>query len=383
MPERTRVLIFIDWYLPGYKAGGPIRSVASIVHELKNEIDFSIITGDRDLGDDVSYPAIQKEKWTTAPDGTRVFYASPQMGNETLNKIISEEQFSIVYFNSIFSKPFTLTPLKLIRKSGKKCKIIVAPRGMLGAGALRIKATKKKLFFLYAKMIGLFKDVTWHASSEQEAVEIRTVFGNNSKILVAMNLSSREENGWQQKTKNRGEANFVFLSRISKKKNLLFALQLLREIPADKKVRFDIIGPKEDELYWKECQAAIDALPKHVQVNVLGALPPGEISKKLKEYHFLLLPTEHENFGHVISEALYQSCPVLISDQTPWRNLEMKKCGWDILLHDKQKWLEKLNEAIEMDQPTFLQWSENAFQLSASMAKDAVMIEAVRKLFVE
>ena len=51
MPNKIRILIFIDWFLPAYKAGGPIRSIANLVDHLNGDFDFYIITGDRDLGD--------------------------------------------------------------------------------------------------------------------------------------------------------------------------------------------------------------------------------------------------------------------------------------------------------------------------------------------
>ena len=34
---------------------------------------------------------------------------------------------------------------------------------------------------------------------------------------------------------------------------------------------------------------------------------------------------QHENFGHVIVESWQNGCPVLISENTPWKNLESQK----------------------------------------------------------
>ena len=30
------ILIFVDWFEPGYKGGGPIRSIAGFIHNLNN-----------------------------------------------------------------------------------------------------------------------------------------------------------------------------------------------------------------------------------------------------------------------------------------------------------------------------------------------------------
>ena len=43
MSSRKKILVAIDWYLPGYKAGGPIRSCASIINCLKDDFDFAVL----------------------------------------------------------------------------------------------------------------------------------------------------------------------------------------------------------------------------------------------------------------------------------------------------------------------------------------------------
>ena len=56
------ILIFIDWYLPAYKAGGPVRSIANLVENLKNDFIFKIVTGDRDLGDTKPFEQVTKNQ---------------------------------------------------------------------------------------------------------------------------------------------------------------------------------------------------------------------------------------------------------------------------------------------------------------------------------
>ena len=56
--RRVTVLVFIGYYLPGYKAGGPVRSIANVVETLGDEFEFRIVTSDRDLLDEVPYPGI-------------------------------------------------------------------------------------------------------------------------------------------------------------------------------------------------------------------------------------------------------------------------------------------------------------------------------------
>lgn len=45
-----RVLALFSHYLPGYRAGGPVRSIANLVSALGTELSFFVITLAWDLG---------------------------------------------------------------------------------------------------------------------------------------------------------------------------------------------------------------------------------------------------------------------------------------------------------------------------------------------
>src|SRR3546814_13762415 len=52
---RPCVAVFLRGYLPGYRSGGPLQSIANLVSRLGDEFDFRIITADRDLGNTSPY----------------------------------------------------------------------------------------------------------------------------------------------------------------------------------------------------------------------------------------------------------------------------------------------------------------------------------------
>jgi len=84
------------------------------------------------------------------------------------------------------------------------------------------------------------------------------------------------------------------------------------------------------------------------------------VTMTLLNYHFLVLPSLGESFGHVIVEALAAGCPLIISDTTPWQRLEEKGIGWDIPLDDVGRWREILNLCLNMDDVTYRKMSLNA-----------------------
>lgn len=382
MAEKKKILVFVDWYLPGYKAGGPIRSVANMCSRLRHLYDFRIVTADTDLHDTTPYPGIPSGRWTTGPDGTPVLYlAARERTSARIRQIITEERADIIYLNSVFSKAFTLYPLLVRKKYFPGRTVALAPRGMLGQGALDIKPLKKKLFLTWARFSGLFHQVRWHASSAAEAAEISKVFGRQATIFTALNMSPERKLETVRRKKEPDSLRLVFLSRISHKKNLTGALKLVAQLPAHLRVVFDIYGPAEEPEYWKTCEALMAQLPRHIAVQYHGAVANSDVHRVLQQYHVSILLTFHENFGHSIVESLAAGCPVLLSDQTPWHQLSERKAGWEFPLNDENGPFTALVEAAKMDQATFDAWSDGALQLADYIINHPEAIQQHQQLF--
>jgi glycosyltransferase involved in cell wall biosynthesis len=387
-----KIIIFIDWFLPGYKAGGPIQSVANLVNVFHKEFDVSIVTSDRDLGDKHSYENILLNTWIQN-DNYRVIYLSPT--NRTFaqyHSIISSAKFKAIYFNSLFSVSFTLKPLLTARKYD--IKIVLAPRGMLGKGALLIKAKKKHLFLRLSSFLGIFKNIIWHATAETEKQEILKHFGNNARILIAPNLTSMKLSTNVIRVKKDGEVNIFFISRIAEKKNLIGALGFLSKISPEVIVDFYIIGFIDEEEYWEKCKIAIQNLPINIHVHYLGAIPNNELYMLIPKYHFLLLPTFHENYGHVIIESLQYGCPVIISNTTPWtlntdplpllsedQEYDSVQPGWSLNLNKTDDFVQVLNYCAYMKQDEYNDMSQKAFDYAKSVLADESVINSTRRLF--
>ncbi|CAN5601466.1 hypothetical protein BH11BAC2_BH11BAC2_22290 [soil metagenome] len=382
MNRKKKVLILVDWYLPGYKAGGPIQSVANIVGHLKDDFEFKIITSDTDLHATAPYPDIKPDSWNKREDGIAVYYFSAANRSfSKLKEIILNEQSDVIYLNSLFSVFFTIYPL-IIRKSFlPNRKLVLSPRGMLGKGALSIKPFKKKIFLSGAKLLGLYKGIRWSVSSELEGNEVRKKFGKNALIQIALNLTAPRELHAAPRRKLSGLLRLVFISRISYKKNLEGTLKLLAQMPVDCKVEFDIYGPIEEPEYWNRCEELIKELPPHIKAEYKGPIANNQVVKTLQSYHLSILLTFNENFGHSIIESMAAGCPVLLSDQTPWKGLEALKAGWDIPLDQEQKILDALITVSKMDQVHFDQWSLSALEYAGRIIHHPDAIHQNRLLF--
>jgi len=326
---KIKILCFVDYYLPGYKAGGPVRTIVNMIENLGDEFDFYIVTRDRDIKSRQPYTDVKIDAWNTVGNA-RVFYASPKtLSFSGVRRLLRNTVHDTLYLNSFFSPIMTGLPL-LIRRFGLYAGkfVIIAPRGEFSSGALALKSNKKKAYITIAKGLGLYQDVFWQASTTREAEDIYRALDNRADcIRVAPNLLpystahlsnfvSKERVSSHGSPRKPGSLRIVFLSRISPMKNLDFLLQVLGKV--SEPVQLSIYGPLEDAEYWTRCQLLIRKMPGQTSVQYLGEVMPEQVSQVFSTHDVFIFPTLGENFGHVIFEALSSGTPVIVSDQTPW-----------------------------------------------------------------
>ena len=270
----ARVLIFIGHYLPATRTGGPARSVASMTKFLKNE-EFYIFTSETDFKSSKVLDGIAVDTWQHR-DSARVIYVSRQnRGLKGLRRSLNRIAPEVIYLNSYFARRFTL-PILVFRKLRlvPRYPVIVAPRGEFSPGALAIKSVRKHIYLSLARILGLYRDIVWHACSAMEVNDIRRVQGSQATIILASNFPPipHPDALAQHRTKQPNLCRLVFLSRISPKKNLVGALQALALVSG--RVEFDIYGPIEDTAYWAQCQQALKTLPPNILARHSGAVDP-------------------------------------------------------------------------------------------------------------
>lgn len=375
-----RILIFSGFYLPGYKGGGPIRTIANMLAKMGSELEFSLVTADRDLGDTSAYPGITPNGWQKL-NRAQIYYASPGMGWVwRLWEVIYAFRGDAMHLNSFFSFRFSILPLIYWRMLKPGRPVIVGPRGELSQGALALKSPKKRAFIALAKALGLYRGVIWHASTAHEADDIRRVMGSKAQIRVAVDIACPPPDVAMQPRQAGTPLRLVFLSRISPMKNLLGAIQILQRVRCP--VVFDVYGPAEDAAYWSSCQEAATQLPAHVQFNYCGALYPAQVPETMARYDLFYLPTLGENFGHVIAEALGCGLPVLIADTTPWRDLAQQKLGWDLPLSQPEQFVAAIESCSRMPAADYDTWRHSIRAWALTNIGNDEAVEQTRQLFM-
>lgn len=360
-----KVITFVAYYLPGYKGGGPTKTIKNLIDQTRHSISYEVIALDRDLGDDTAYSDIDFNNWNCV-EGSKVFYTQPGLtGVMQILKVLCRNDYDIIYLNSFFSPKFSFFPL-LVGKFLKQ-QIILGPRGEFSEGALSLKATKKNFFIKFYKVLGLSQEIVFQASSKYEAEDIKRVLGNDVDIVIAEDIGAQEFATNMPKRKQSMKA--VFISRISPMKNLDLALEILKKVKGP--LIYDIYGPIEDEAYWQQCQKTIKDLPSNITVQYKGELLPNQVITNLSSYDFFFMPTKGENYGHVIAEAICAGLPLVISDATPWKDLESLGIGWDLPLDNLDTFSKVIDQLIEMSddqhyvmRQTVITWAKQRFAQS-------------------
>lgn len=340
--KKRRILILNGRYLPGYKDGGPVRSIKNLTDRLGEKYDFRILTVDRDHGDKTAYPGICYGEWQRVGNAD-VMYVVP--GGFTA-KVVKDAAVwaDVVYICGCYND-YARMALRLKRDRWYPAKVIVASMGSFSPGAFGRKNLKKKLYILWMKCSGRFRMVEWSATDEMEAANIRNVIGKKAVCRIAHDLPRQVDLSLTPTMKDQ-VLRVIFLSRISDEKNLSYALEVLGQITG--KAEFDIYGSKHDPEYFQKCMDLAKKLPDNITVKYCGEAESERVPEIFSRYQVFLFPTMGENYGHVIYEALTGGCIPVISDRTSWKDLEENGVGSVIPLEEPEKFVQAIQTIADM-----------------------------------
>ena len=337
---KHKVLFICDHFPPSTVGGGGMRTVVNTIERLGDEFEFSVITRNPAV---LTGSNLDSSRWVDAI-GAKVYYLGrDEISQARLQALIADVAPDAIYLNSLFSR-LTIAVLASARKRAIFPQIIIAPCGELLSAALGSKFLKKKLFLIAARALGLFKDVKWKASTDGERTAIIEHVGGYADVTVAADLPQRFRNVHAAETSDKipGVLRLAYLSRIDNHKNLLFLIEAVNSVGGD--IHLDVYGDIHDERYHSIC---VDKAKNNRAITFKGPIDNALVPVTLSQYDFLALPTKGENFGHVILEALVARCPPIISDQTPWNDIETAGAGMVRTL-DFDTWQKCLSECVAM-----------------------------------
>jgi glycosyltransferase involved in cell wall biosynthesis len=250
---------------------------------------------------------------------------------------------------------------------------------MLKESAVQFKSGKKKFFLTAFRQLRLHRITHFHATDKTEELDVQKYFGNKVQVTLASNFPGAIKDYPGSIVKKANELSVIFIGRIHPVKNLDFLLRALK--PVNGNINVTIVGNGEDEAHLNQCKRIINDFPPEIKVRFAGEIPNNLVGKIIAQHHIFALPTQGENFGHAIFEALSAGKPVLISDQTPWRHLERAKAGWDIPLQQPDQFTTAIQQAVDLDQAAYEILSQGAWQFVRQFVQQSELQTAYNNIF--
>jgi glycosyltransferase involved in cell wall biosynthesis len=263
------------------------------------------------------------EQWIKVVDND---YRTPLSISKNMVDFLQQSNYDVYHTNGMWMHINHIT-CSVARSKNKP--YVITPHGMLYPEALARSAWKKwplrKLWFdRDIREAGCI-----HATCQDEMKHLRTL-GYKGPIALIGNpvcvpLCTSEFIGYRNH-KPDGLIKLGFLGRLHPRKHVEKILQGVALIQ-DKNIEIYIMG-KGDDSYEEFLHNEVLRLGLGDRVHFLGFLNGREKFEQLSKITALFVPSDIENFGMIIPEALIVGTPVMASLGTPWEALNIENCGW-------------------------------------------------------
>lgn len=348
------ILFPIGAFYPS-QTGGPCNTLYWHTTALKsNSIDVTVVTTTIGIKEDT----IVTDKFVNLECGKTYYGRGNSVRLKNISKVLKEvKDTDIIHLNSLFS-PLSSITFFYCKLFFPKKKIIWSVRGELNKNALQFSGWKKKPFLWLYKHLN--KGITYHSTSDEETSHIKDTFPN-ATIVQMPNLIA------PSKRINKKVSNYlVYVGRIHPIKaihKLIEALSLSEKFNASN-FELHIIGKNEKrhDNYKKELIKLITDLGLQHKIHFKGHLKGEEKEKAYANAYALILPSETENFGNVVIEALNQGTPVIASTGTPWEILETYNAGFHVA-NSPNLLGHKINDFLMIDSESYNNMVSNCYNL--------------------
>ncbi len=309
-----RVLHVVPTYLPATRYGGPIYSVHGLCKGLVRQgVDVSVLTTNVDGSGDSDVPIQTRVDmdgvgvWYYPSNYLRRLYFSTSMMKDLPERL---GEIDLLHVHSIFLWP-TTAAARLARARGVP--YVVSPRGMLVRELVERKRKYiKKAWIRLFERANLEGAAAIHVTSQSEAdAAAQFRFRLPPLLDIANGLdppTSAVGSAASAEFTERGPY-LAYLGRVSWKKGLDRLIQALQQVPD---IRLLIAG-NDDENLVPKLRSQAQTLGLLERVEFLGHVSGDKKRALLKNAVMFVLPSQHENFGNVVLEAMAEACPVVVT----------------------------------------------------------------------
>lgn len=299
--------------------GGPSLSTLLTVKGLRQiGVDAEILTYSPDKKGDTLISTDAYIHTIKAAHGRRFAYSREYM--KAFHDMVTSAE--ILHAQGVWQYPSHITASEACRK---KKPYVISLRGMLYPQALKSSVWVKRLSMLLYQRRDLQRAACIHATCREE-YEFYRQLGFTNPVVVIPN--SIEVVDFQPLLFPRQSlVRIGYLGRIHPRKRverLLYAMAALGTNASCCELVVIGSGDKEYEAFLRS-----EAEKLHLSnVRFTGFLSGQAKEEALQSLSYLFVPSDFENFGNIVTEALVRGIPVMASKGTPWEELNTYRCGW-------------------------------------------------------
>ena len=340
-----RICLVSSSFYPATFYGGPISATWDLSQELaKKDVEMYISTtnanGNSRLKVNTNRFIKQKEKLFVK------YYHEQFINRFSLAFIFGIwddiRKADVVYIQYLFH--YTVL-FSLLFSAVQAKEIIMCPRGSFSSFTLSNKLPLLKALWLKLFIKPFSKSINWQASSYLEENDIKRRFPNARVEIIndGVDFSSFQEFNKYEKNELLEKYTNTQFKAIS---NIFFSMGRLHAIKAfdvlidafslfikeDTNAKLIIAGG--DDGVGDNLKQQIIDLKLQDSVFLIGAIDFEDKKTLLNNCDYFTLASEFESFGIVVAEALACGKPIVLSNKTPWKDLEKNKCG---ILVDNEK----------------------------------------------
>lgn len=336
----------------GGKSGGTTTCTYDLIRYMHTIENCNVDLLTPDVNDPTDRLAGNGEEWIKIVDND---YRTPLAISNNLRNFLQNSNYDIYHANGLWMYVTHITSV-MARKKNKP--FILTPHGMLYPSALSRSAWKKRLMGILWFKRDIMNATCMHATCKPE-VEVLRNFGYKGPIALIPNpvpfFDYFEELNIERKLQ------IGFLGRLHPRKNVHILIQAWIELGEKvKNAKLVIMGTGDAE-YEKHLRDMASQC-KFNNIIFKGFVRGKEKYEVLAGMRALCVPSDFENFGMIVTEALSVGTPVIASYGTPWEELNTRNCGWwiDATVGNISKAIEK---ALYMPTDVIIKMGRNGVDL--------------------
>jgi len=319
-----RLLFLVPSFYPALYHGGPVISGYHLCNVLsESEIELRVLTTDT-AGPDrnltvTEFPA-------TMPAGYQVYYCrrlfSVSVAPGILWRMVKMIRWAdVVHLTAVYSFP-TIPALLVCRLLNKP--VVWSTKGSLQRWNRSSRLGLKSVWNRVCRLVAPRRLIIHSTSTEEEvatrehfpAVEIMVV-PNGVEVPAQEALRSTDE-----------KLRLLYLGRLDPIKGIDNLITACAKLNNGLQSRWSLtIAGTGETSYREKLSRQVADLSLTKQIRLLGEVKDDRLEQLFQDSDLLILPSHQESFGMVAAEALARGLPVIVSRNTPWKQVDEFECG--------------------------------------------------------